>query len=160
MRFRSFPSRLGDVLIAAENEKLRWLCFTSGRTALIPGPDWVEDERDPLLDEAKRQITSYFSRRRERFELPLDPQGTPFQERVWSELLAIPYGKTLAYSELARQISKPLAFRAVGAANGQNPISVIIPCHRLIGKNGSLTDYGGGLDKKRKLLELEGAVPE
>ena len=160
MRFRSFPSRLGEVLIAAENEKLRWLCFTSGRTARIPDPDWVEDERDPLLGEAKRQITSYFARRRERFELPLDPQGTPFQERVWNKLLTIPYGKTLAYSELARQLSKPSAFRAVGAANGQNPISVIIPCHRLIGKNGSLTDYGGGLDRKRKLLELEGAISE
>ena len=103
MRFRSFRSRLGEVLIAAENEKLRWLFFTSGRTALRPDPDWVEDERDPLLGETKRQITSYFARRLERFELPLDPQGTPFQERVWNKLLAIPYGTTVAYSELARQ---------------------------------------------------------
>ncbi len=102
MRFRSFESRLGKVLIASENEKLRWLYFTSGRTARIPDPDWVEDERDPLLGEAKRQITSYLARRREHFELPLDPQGTPFQKRVWNKLLAIPYGKTLAYSELAR----------------------------------------------------------
>ena len=160
MRFRSFASRLGEVLIAADNEKLRWLSFTSGRTAVTPGADWVEDERDPLLGEAKRQITSYFGRRRARFELPLDPRGTPFQKRVWKKLLAIPYGKTLAYSELARRLGKPTAFRAVGAANGQNPISVIIPCHRLIGKNGSLTDYGGGLDRKRKLLELEGAFSE
>ena len=160
MRFRSFPSRLGEVLIAAENEKLRWLFFTSGRTALRPDPDWVEDERDPLLGETKRQITSYFARRLKRFELPLDPQGTPFQERVWNKLLAIPYGTTVAYSELARRLSKNAAFRAMGAANGQNPISVIIPCHRLIGKNGSLTDYGGGLDRKRKLLELEGAISE
>jgi methylated-DNA-[protein]-cysteine S-methyltransferase len=160
MRFRSFPSRLGEVLIAAENEKLRWLCLTLGRGAQIPDPDWVEDERDPLLGDTKRQITSYFAGRRERFELPLAPQGTPFQKRVWKKLLTIPYGMTWAYSELACRLSKPSAFQAVGAANGQNPISVIIPCHRLVGKNGNLTDYGGGLDRKRKLLELEGAISE
>ena len=88
-------------------------------------------------------------------DLPLAPQGTAFQKRVWKKLISIPYGKTISYSELARRIGRPDTFRAVGAANGQNPISVIIPCHRVLGKNGDLTGYGGGLATKRGLLELE-----
>ena len=101
------------------------------------------------------QLEEYFAGRRTRFDLPLDLQGTPFQRRVWSALLAIPYGETLTYGELARRIGRPAAARAVGHANGSNPISVIVPCHRLIGANGTLVDYGGGIERKRFLLSLE-----
>ena len=160
MKFRYVESPFGDVLLATENETLRWLSFARGPKAIRPPRNWVEDERDPLLKEAKRQLAGYFAGRRKEFALPLDPQGTSFQRRVWRRLLKIPYGKTLAYSELARRIGKPAAFRAVGAANGQNPISVIIPCHRLVGKGGQLTGYGGGIERKRALLKLEGAIAD
>ena len=101
---------------------------------------------------------SIFSGRRRRFDLPLDLRGTDFQKRCWQELLKIPYGETRSYAEIARAIGNPAAVRAVGLANGQNPIAIIVPCHRVIGSDGSLTGYGGGLETKRKLLELEGAL--
>ena len=102
------------------------------------------------------QLTEYFSGKRQTFELELAPRGTPFQLAVWNALLAIPYGDTISYAELARRIGKPAAVRAVGAANGANPIPVIIPCHRVIGSNGTLTGYGGGIERKQWLLALEG----
>lgn len=105
-----------------------------------------------------RQVAEYFRGKREEFDLELKPAGTPFQQRVWKQLLRIPYGKTTNYGEIARRLRRPTASRAVGAANGQNPIWIVIPCHRVIGKNGTLTGYGGGLPNKQALLELEGAV--
>lgn len=160
MNYRFVESPFGRALVAGDGESLRWLAFTRGRPKARSFSTWTEDDRDPLLREAERQLDAYFAGKRERFELPLDPQGTEFQKRVWTELVAIPYGETVSYSELARRLGRPRAFRAVGAANGQNPISVIIPCHRIVGKSGDLTGYGGGLDVKRSLLELERCTKE
>lgn len=119
--------------------------------ALVPGA------AHPVLLDAERQLRDYFAGRRRTFTVPLDMAGTPFQQAVWQALLTIPYGETRSYSELARQIGRPAAPRAVGAANGRNPVSIIVPCHRAIGADGSLTGFAGGLDVKRYLLDLEGA---
>ena len=107
------------------------------------------------VSEMARQLAEYFGGRRQEFDVPLRPEGTDFQQTVWRALLAIPYGETLSYGELAARVGKPTAARAVGAANGSNPIAIVIPCHRVIGANGRLTGYGGGLDAKQSLLELE-----
>lgn len=108
-----------------------------------------------VLDEAERQLNEYFSGERREFDLPLRPQGTEFQLADWAALCEVPYGETASYGDIARRIGRPKAFRAVGMANHNNPISIIIPCHRVIGSNGKLTGYGGGLEIKQKLLELE-----
>lgn len=113
---------------------------------------------DPVLAEAARQLAAYFDGRLQEFVLPLAPRGTPFQRRVWAALCEIPYGATISYLTLARRVADEKAVRAVGGANGRNPISIIIPCHRVIGADGSLVGYGGGLERKRWLLQLEGAA--
>ncbi len=113
------------------------------------------DPADEPFATAADQLAAYFAGTLTEFSLPLEPAGTPFQRRVWAELQAIPYGETRSYGELARAIGNPAAVRAVGLANGRNPIAVVIPCHRVIGSDGSLTGYGGGLDRKRYLLDLE-----
>ncbi|MCY1435576.1 Methylated-DNA--protein-cysteine methyltransferase [compost metagenome] len=118
-------------------------------------PDWSEATEQ--LDEVVRQLDEYFAGKRQTFDLPLAPRGTQFQREVWQALLEIPFGRTTCYAELAERIGRPKAMRAVGAANGANPIAVIIPCHRVIGRDGSLTGYGGGLERKELLLRLEGA---
>lgn len=108
-----------------------------------------------LLQRAARQLEAYFQGRRKEFALPLDPEGTPFQKQVWEELQRIPFGETVSYKEIARRIGRPTATRAVGLANGRNPLAIVIPCHRVIGQDGSLTGYGGGLPIKRRLLDME-----
>ena len=113
-------------------------------------------ERTALLAEAERQLNEYFAGTRRAFDLPLRPEGTPFQQDVWNALCRIPYGETRSYADIARAVNRPKAFRAVGMANHNNPISILIPCHRVVGADGSLTGYGGGIDKKRFLLALEG----
>ncbi|HEX8984980.1 MAG TPA: methylated-DNA--[protein]-cysteine S-methyltransferase [Bryobacteraceae bacterium] len=118
------------------------------------GPD-VPPGSHPLIDEAVRQLEEYFARRRRRFDLPLDLRGTGFQTRVWKALLEIPYGETRSYGELASKLGMPGAARALGAANGSNPVAIVVPCHRVIGSGGRLTGYGGGLDRKKFLLDLE-----
>ena len=112
---------------------------------------------DSLLDEARRQLVAYFAGRLRAFDLPLAPNGTEFQRRVWTELTKIPFGATISYAGLARRVSNAAAVRAVGAANGRNPIPIIVPCHRVIGSDGSLTGFGGGLSRKQWLLKHEGA---
>jgi methylated-DNA-[protein]-cysteine S-methyltransferase len=112
---------------------------------------------DPLLAEAEAQLHAYFAGERQRFELPLSPRGTDFQRSVWAAVEAIPYGATTTYSALAATIGRPSAWRAVGAANGRNPLPLVIPCHRVLGAAGGLTGYGGGLERKRALLDLESA---
>jgi len=107
------------------------------------------------FDDVAKQLDEYFAGKRKTFDLPLAPKGTPFQLSVWNELLAIPYGSTRSYQEVANAIGRPAATRAVGAANGANPIPIVVPCHRVIGANGSLTGFGGGIDVKRRLLALE-----
>ncbi|HVT56945.1 MAG TPA: methylated-DNA--[protein]-cysteine S-methyltransferase [Thermoanaerobaculia bacterium] len=122
-------------------------------------PEAVRDAEAPPLPELRRQLADYFAGARRAFDLPLVLNGTDFETRVWRQLLAIPYGETRSYLEVARAIDHPAACRAVGRANGRNPISIVVPCHRVIGADGSLTGYGGGLPVKRLLLELEGALP-
>lgn len=127
----------------------------AGRAPLRLRPDRREDEH-PVLRAAVRQLVEYFERRRREFDLPLAPSGTAFQLRVWEALRGIPYGTTVSYGEIARRLGLlPSASRAVGLANGANPIPVVVPCHRVVGADGSLTGYGGGLDRKRFLLDLE-----
>jgi methylated-DNA-[protein]-cysteine S-methyltransferase len=121
-----------------------------------PRPDWLRD--DAPFAEAQRQLEAYFAGELTTFDLPLAPRGTPFQEKVWQALRTIPYGKTASYRDVAVQVGNPTAVRAVGAANGRNPISIIVPCHRVIGADGSLTGYGGGMERKRWLLDLESRV--
>lgn len=119
-----------------------------------------ETETNPVLDLAEQQLTEYFSGKRKSFDLPLSPEGTNFQKSVWEQLRKIPFGQTITYGEQARRLGKPSASRAVGAANGKNPIGIIVPCHRVIGASGSLTGFAGGLDAKKKLLQLEGTLPK
>lgn len=146
-------SPIGKLLLAGDANGLQQILFsTEGRPA-EPDPEWIEDA--VKLQPAIQQLQSYFAGELESFDLSLSPQGTPFQQKVWSELQKIPYGQTISYGELARRIGNPKASRAVGLANGSNPLSIVIPCHRVIGSNGKLTGYGGGLPIKEKLLALE-----
>ena len=120
-----------------------------------PDVEQVPSEADSVLAAAREQLDAYFDMRLTRFDLPLEPRGTDFQRRVWDSLRAIPFGETISYAELARRIDNPKAVRAVGAANGRNPLMIIVPCHRVIGADGSLTGFGGGIDRKRWLLDHE-----
>jgi methylated-DNA-[protein]-cysteine S-methyltransferase len=120
--------------------------------------DWQEGDH-PLLRETARQLAEYFAGARRVFDLPLAPRGTAFQCDVWTTLATIPFGETISYAQLASRVGKPTAVRAVGAANGRNPLPIVLPCHRVIGADGSLTGFGGGLPTKQFLLQLEGALP-
>lgn len=155
MLYTSVESPLGELLLLSDGRFLRGLHMQEGRKAVALGPGCRRSSK-PFWN-VRAQLEEYFAGRRSRFELPLDLGGTPFQRRVWEALREIPYGETLTYGELARRIGRPAAARAVGHANGSNPISVIVPCHRLIGANGTLVDYGGGIERKQFLLTLEGA---
>jgi methylated-DNA-[protein]-cysteine S-methyltransferase len=156
--YTRYDSPLDSLLLVANDEALTGIYFADGRSQAGVGGDWKEQPTHPVLQAAKRQLGEYFAGRRKTFDLPLAPSGTPFQHRVWQALLTIPYGETQSYADIARRIGNPKAVRAVGAANGANPISIVVPCHRVIGADGSLTGYGGGLPRKRKLLALEQTV--
>lgn len=162
--FTRFPSPLGELVLTASGTALTGVYFPTPRHASIlkKGTGWLEDDgRSPaseLLARARQQLTEYFARTRTAFDVPLDPPGTAFQRRVWDALRTIPYGATSSYSDLARRLGDGRATRAVGAANGKNPIPIIVPCHRVVGARGELTGFGGGLDRKRWLLEHEGAL--
>jgi methylated-DNA-[protein]-cysteine S-methyltransferase len=151
--FTRIESPLGPLLLAADDVGLRRIEFANGRSASPPDPAWKEDPS--LLKEVMRQLRAYFAGELDTFDLRLAPEGTPFQLKVWNLLCDIPYGETISYGELAHRIGNPKASRAVGLANGSNPIPIVIPCHRVIGSNGKLTGYGGGLPVKEKLLALE-----
>jgi methylated-DNA-[protein]-cysteine S-methyltransferase len=146
-------SPVGRLLLAGDERGLWVLGFVSGKEPWHPSPVWRES-KEPL-SEAIRQLTAYFHRELRTFDLLLHPVGTDFQLSVWNALPSIPYGSTISYGELAQRIGKPAAVRAVGAANGQNPLAIILPCHRVIGANGKLVGYGGGLPNKSRLLALE-----
>lgn len=148
------PSAIGELILIEENGALTEIGFTTGKRPSQPPTDGDEDGA-PLLA-VVRQLDEYFSGKRKRFDLKLAPHGTPFQQDVWRALLEIPFGEVVSYSDIANAISRPNAVRAVGLANGSNPIPIVIPCHRVIGKDGSLTGYGGGLPIKQWLLTLEG----
>jgi methylated-DNA-[protein]-cysteine S-methyltransferase len=148
-----FDSPIGPLLLAGTNNGLKLVSFGAGKRAKPIEPAWRQD--DSAFLEAIDQLKSYFAGERKVFELQLALAGTEFQKKVWSALRKIPYGETVSYKELAARVGSPKAVRAVGAANGANPIPIIIPCHRVIGNDGSLTGFGGGLPLKKKLLELE-----
>ena len=148
-----FESPVGPLLLAGSRYGLSYVSFSRGQHAVGVDPGWTEDETE--FHDAIRQLREYFAGERKTFSLPLCPEGTDFQRAVWSELRKIPYGETISYKQLACRIGKPKAVRAVGAANGANPIPIIIPCHRVIGHDGSLTGFGGGLPLKKRLLQLE-----
>lgn len=154
----TIDSPVGPLLLAADDEGLRLIEFQSPRHPMPRGSDWREGEHDTLT-KARAQLVEYFDGRRRDFDLPLSPRGTAFQRAVWDALKAIPYGETRSYGQQAAQIGQPQSVRAVGAANGRNPLPIVIPCHRVIGANGDLTGFGGGLPVKQFLLRLEGALP-
>ncbi|MBS7661119.1 methylated-DNA--[protein]-cysteine S-methyltransferase [Pseudomonas lalucatii] len=154
MHYRYHDSPLGRLLLAGDASGLCQLAMEIDGKPWRIGADWRAAGGE--LDEVCRQLDEYFAGLRRRFELPLAPRGTDFQRAVWQALQRIPYGRTSCYSALAAQIARPKAVRAVGAANGANPIAIVIPCHRVIGRDGSLTGYAGGLARKALLLKLEG----
>ena len=160
--FTTIDSPVGPLLLAANDDGLRAIEFQPSRHSVKRDTDWREVEwvdcTHPLLRQARQQLAEYFAGDRLTFDLPLAPRGTAFQRDVWQMLASITYGDTISYAQLASRIGKPSATRAVGAANGRNPLPIVLPCHRVIGADGSLTGFGGGLPTKRFLLELEGAI--
>lgn len=154
-----FESPLGPMILVSDGKSLTGL-YLEGQKHFPKNADaWVWGENLPLFEKARVQLAEYFAGERRSFDLPLEPVGTPFQQRVWKELGAIPHGSTLAYSEIAHRMGRPTAARAVGAAVGRNPLTILVPCHRVLGQNGSLTGFAGGLERKERLLELESAQP-
>ena len=151
--YSTFQSPVGPLLLAGSKAGLLLVSFASGNRPKNVDPEWRPDTT--AFVEVVRQLQSYFAGERKNFDLALILEGTDFQKRVWTALRKIPYGETISYKELAEMIGSPRAVRAVGAANGANPIPIIIPCHRVIGNDGSLTGFGGGLPLKKQLLELE-----
>lgn len=152
--YTDMPSPVGNLTVAATELGLCGIYFEQHRH--FKGKDgWQRDTDHAILRQAVCQLEGFFTGARSQFDVPLDLQGTPFQQDVWQQLLRIPHGATVSYGEHARAVGRPKAARAVGAAIGRNPVSIIVPCHRVIGSNGSLTDYAGGLERKRMLLEFE-----
>lgn len=150
----TLPSPVGPLTLVGDQDGLREISFAKGSPAATPSQDGARGPVEHFRD-AIAQLEAYFDGTLRRFDLALAPEGTPFQREVWSLLQTIPYGETTSYGEIARRLGRPHAYRAVGAANGRNPIPIIIPCHRVVGADGSLTGFGGGLPIKRRLLELE-----
>ncbi len=153
LSYTHLETPIGPVLLAGDAAALVYISFPTGSRAMQPRPEWTQDA-GPLV-EAKRQLAEYFQGRRRSFDLRLRPEGTEFQRSVWQALATIPYGETRSYADIARAIGRPSATRAVGAANGANPLPIVLPCHRVVGANGSLTGFGGGLETKKFLLNLE-----
>ena len=150
------PSPVGDLLLTSDGDALTGLYLTPHKGGPIVEPHWRRDSS--IMRVTRHQLAAYFAGELRDFDVPLAPRGTPFQLRVWRGLQQIPYGQTWTYGQLARHLGAPGAARAVGLANGRNPISIVVPCHRVIGADGNLTGYGGGLDRKRQLLEHERAA--
>lgn len=144
---------IGELLLAGTENALSLIGFPKGSMRRDPGPDWIFKEEP--FEKVRQQLREYFEGKRREFDIPLSLKGTDFQLSVWHELREIPYGTTVSYGEVAKRIDNPKAVRAVGAANGRNPIPIIVPCHRVIGSHGDLTGFGGGLDTKEALLRLE-----
>jgi methylated-DNA-[protein]-cysteine S-methyltransferase len=154
MNYRYMDSPIGALLLAEQQGALCVIGFPSGKGRVMPEPDWTQ--QNDCCEEAVVQLQEYFAGARTVFDLTLAPTGTAFQLKVLDALLAIPFGETRSYADIATKIGRPKAVRAVGTANGRNPLPIVIPCHRVIGTNGSLTGFGGGLDTKAFLLNLEG----
>jgi len=154
MKVFIYNSTVGPLSLASNGKALTGLAFET-QTHPCRALDGAEDGDDAILKEARKQLAAYFKGDLKTFDLPLAPQGTDFQTKVWTALRTIPFGKTASYGDIANKIGAPQAMRAVGAANGRNPIAIIVPCHRVIGANGSLTGFGGGMERKQFLLALE-----
>lgn len=154
--FKRMHSPVGILTLVARGDRLAAVLWEIERVNRVRLGTLIENETHPILVETERQLNEYFAGTRTRFDLPLDFQGTEFQKRVWQALLEIPYGETRSYSQIALALGNPKSVRAVGAANGRNPISIIAPCHRVIGASGALTGFAGGLEAKTLLLTLEG----
>jgi len=151
--YTTVASPIGELLLVGDGRRLSGLYMVEGRRPMSARSEWTLAPES--FDGVRGQLDDYFAARRTTFDVPLTMEGTPFQLRVWSALQEIPYGETTSYGEIARRVGEPSAARAVGLANGSNPIAVIVPCHRVIGASGKLTGYGGGLERKRTLLDLE-----
>ena len=159
IKYARFVTPLGTLFATAAGGALTGLYFEGGRHAPGISTAWIEDHAAAPLAECARQVKEFLRGERQRFDLPLAPEGSEFQRRVWIEIARIPYGETLTYAELARRTGSPGAARAAGAATGRNPLSIIVPCHRVVGTDGSLTGYAGGIERKTRLLEIEGVLP-
>jgi len=155
-----YESSQGQMLLVANDAGLSGVYFDGQKYLPQVESDWRRDARHAPLRQAKRELAEYFGGGRKRFETALAPEGTPFQQAVWKAISAVGFGKTITYSELALHAGFPGSARAAGAATGRNPISIIVPCHRIVGSKGSLTGYAGGLDRKRALLALESGIPD
>jgi len=151
--YSTFASPIGELTLTSDGKSVTGLYMQNQKHGATRTREWQRD--DAALNEPRAQLEAYFAGELREFALPLAARGTPFQQRVWLALCAIPYGETISYGELARRIGQPAASRAVGLANGRNPIAIVVPCHRVIGAHGSLTGYGGGLARKRWLLAHE-----
>ena len=156
IRYARLKTPLATLLATAVGKMLTGLYFEGQRHAPQVRKDWKEDPQAAPLGECARQLAAYLAGSRQGFDLPLAPEGTPFQQRVWREIARIPYGETITYAELARRAGAPGSARAAGAATGRNPLSIVVPCHRVVGSAGSLTGYAGGIERKARLLALEG----
>ncbi len=157
-RYTTFDSPLGLILLVSDGSLLTGAYFSGQNYEPAPGTGWRPEPELGIFQDASLQLHEYFADGRQQFDIPLHLQGTPFQMKVWNALMEIPFGTTVSYGELARRIKRKDAVRAVGAAVGRNPVSVIVPCHRVVGSGGSLTGYAGGLERKRALLDLEEAI--
>jgi methylated-DNA-[protein]-cysteine S-methyltransferase len=155
-----YESPQGQMVLVAKDAGLSGVYFDGQKYLPRVEQDWRRDARHAPLRQAKRELAEYFGGERKHFETALAPEGTPFQQAVWKAISAVGFGKTITYSELALHAGFPGSARAAGAATGRNPISIIVPCHRIVGSNGSLTGYAGGLDRKRALLALESGMPD
>ena len=154
--FKWMDSPVGRLKLVASGKGLTAILWPNDNPKRVPLGDLTEDAKNPFLIQAEAELAEYFAAKRSEFTVPLDFNGTGFQQSVWQALLTIPFGETRSYGQIAVQLGKPSASRAVGAANGKNPISIIVPCHRVIGTNGKLTGFAGGLETKAHLLALEG----
>ena len=158
LRYDWMQSPLGSVLLVADGDALCGVYFHDQKYLPEIDPAWVRDERSPVLRATRRQLDAYFNGSRDRFELPLAPAGTPFQRAIWNAIAEVPCGATRTYADLATRVGRAGSARAAGAATGRNPLSIIVPCHRIVGSDGSLTGYAGGLERKRQLLAHERAL--
>jgi methylated-DNA-[protein]-cysteine S-methyltransferase len=155
LAYKLIDSPVGELKLVASDKGLVAILWENDSPRRVRLSELVEDEHHPVLVETERQLEEYFAGKRKAFSVALDMRGTRFQKDVWEALLAIPFGETRSYGQLANQLGNPRATRAVGAANGRNPVSIIVPCHRVIGASGKLTGFAGGLDAKARLLGLE-----
>ena len=155
LAYKMIHSPVGDLKLVASDKGLVAVLWQNDKPTRVRLNELVEDATHPILLDTERELGEYFAGKRKTFSVPLEMRGTSFQKNVWHALLAIPFGETRSYGQLAKQLGNPQAMRAVGAANGRNPISIIVPCHRVIGASGKLTGFAGGLETKAQLLNLE-----